>query len=98
MQRFIKTLQSLPDFNVWLNKEMHMFLGQSIPRKNSKLIKLGKGSSTSHPGQGLFTHLRSCIVHDMADSYSFYFSQSDNGKVKATSEHTIFQAFFNKVV
>jgi hypothetical protein len=84
MQIFIKNLQGLPNFKVWLNKEKHMSLGWYIPRKNSKLIKLGKGSSKSHLGQGLFRHLRSCFVHDMADSCSFYFSQSDSGKVKAT--------------
>jgi hypothetical protein len=32
----------LPDFNVWLTKEMHMFLGWSDPKKRAKLIKLGK--------------------------------------------------------
>jgi hypothetical protein len=55
-RNYIKSLQGLPDFKVWLNKERHMFLGWSILKKNSKLIKLGKGSSTSHPGQGLFRH------------------------------------------
>jgi hypothetical protein len=92
MQSFIKNLQGLPNFKVWLNKEKYMFLGWYIPRKNSKLIKLGKGSSKSHPGQGLFRHLRSCFIHDMADSCSFYFSQSNSGKVKATSEQIIFKA------
>ena len=92
MQSFIKNLQGLPNFKVWLNKEKYMFLGWYIPRKNSKLIKLGKGSSKSHPGQGLFRHLRSCFIHDMADSCSFYFSQPNSGKVKATSEQTIFKA------
>jgi hypothetical protein len=42
MQGFIKNLQGLPNFKVWLNKEKHMFLGRSIPRKNSKLINLEK--------------------------------------------------------
>jgi hypothetical protein len=92
MQSFIKNLQGLPNFKVWLNKEKYMFLGWYVPRKNSKLIKLGKGSSKSHPGQGLFRHLRSCFIHDMADSCSFYFSQSNSGKVKATSEQIIFKA------
>jgi hypothetical protein len=50
MQRFIKTLQGLPNFNVWLNNKTNMFLGWSDPKKRAKLIKLGKGSSTSHPG------------------------------------------------
>jgi hypothetical protein len=95
MQRFIKTLQGLPDFNVWLNKEMNMFLGWSDPKKRAKLIKLGKGSSTSHPGQGFFRHLRSYFIHDMVVTYVFYFSQLDNEKVKTTSEQKIFQAFFS---
>jgi len=92
MQSFIKIVQGIPNFKAWLNKEKHMFLGWYIPRKNSKLIKLGKGSSTSHPRQGLCRHLRSCFIHDMVDSCSFYFSQSDSGKVKATSEQTIFKS------
>jgi hypothetical protein len=87
MQRFIKALQGFLDFNVWLNKEMHMFLGCSDPKKRIKLIKLGKGSLTSHPGQGLFRHLRSYFIHDMVVTYVFYFSQLDNEKVKATNEH-----------
>jgi hypothetical protein len=91
MQIFIKDLQGLPNFKVWLNKEKHMFLGWYDPKKRAKLIKLGKGSSKSHPGQGLFRHLRPCFIHDMVDSGSFYFSQSDRGKVKATSEQTTFQ-------
>ena len=88
MQCFIKIVQGIPNFKVWLNKEKYMFLGWYMPRKNSKLIKLGKGSSKSHPGQGLFRHLRSCFIHDMADSCS----QSNSGKVKATSEQIIFKA------
>ena len=95
MQRFIKTLQGLLDFNVWLNKEMNMFLGWSDPRKKAKLIKLGKGSSTSHLGQILFRHPRSYFIHDMVVTYIFYFSQLDNEKVKTTSEQTNFQAFFS---
>jgi hypothetical protein len=97
MQSFIKNLQGLPNFKVWLNKEKCMFLGWYIPRKNSKIIKLGKGSSKSHPGQGLFRHLRSCFIHGMVDSCSFFFSQSDSGKVEATSKQTVFQIFINNV-
>jgi hypothetical protein len=93
MQRFIKTLQGLPDFKVWLNKERHMFLEWSDLKKNAKLIKLGKGSSTSHPGQGFFRHLRSYFIHDMVVTYVFYFSQLDSEKVKSTSEQTTFQVF-----
>jgi hypothetical protein len=91
IQKFIKNLQGLPDFEVWLNKERHMFLGWSILKRNSKLIKLGKGSSTSHPGQGLFRHLRSYGIHDLVGSIVFYFSQLDNEKVKSTSDQTTFQ-------
>jgi hypothetical protein len=98
MQRFIKTLQGLPDFNVWLNNKMNMFLGWSNPKKRAKLIKLGKGSSTSHPGQGLFRHLRSYFIHDMAVTYVFYFSQLDKEVVKITSEQKIFQAFFSDAI
>jgi hypothetical protein len=92
MQSFIKDLQGLPNFKVWLNKNKHMFLGWLDPKKRAKLIKLGKGSSKSHPGQGLFRHLRSCFIHDMADSSIFFFSQSDSGKVKATSKQTVFKS------
>ena len=92
MQRFIKTLQGFPDFNVWLNK-INMFLGWFDPKKRSKLIKLEKGSSTSHPGQGFFRHLRSYFIHDMAVTYVLYFIQLDSEKVKSTSEQTTFQVF-----
>jgi hypothetical protein len=34
-----------------------MILDWFFLTKSSKLIKLGKGSSMSHPGQGCFTHL-----------------------------------------
>jgi hypothetical protein len=95
MQSFIKDLQGLPNFKVWLNKEKHMFLGWFIPKKNSKLIKLGKESSKSHLGQGLFRHLRSCFVHDMVGSCISYFNQLDSGKVKATNEQTTFQICFS---
>jgi hypothetical protein len=77
MHKFIKILQGLPNFKVWLNKERHMFLGWSILKKNSKLIKLGKGSSTSHPGQGFFRHLRSYFIHDMVGPNSFHLSHLD---------------------
>jgi hypothetical protein len=77
-----KLYKALPDFNVWLNKEMHIFLGWSDPKKRAKLIKLGKGSSTTHLEQGFFRHLRSYFIHDMAVTYVFYFSQLDNEKVQ----------------
>jgi hypothetical protein len=75
----------LPDFKVWLN-EGHIFLEWSDLKKNPKLIKLGKGSSTSHLEHGLFRHLRSYNIHDLAGSTVFYFSQLDNENVKSTSE------------
>jgi hypothetical protein len=40
MQSFIKDLQGLPNFKVWLNKNKHMFLGWLDPKKRAKLIKL----------------------------------------------------------
>jgi hypothetical protein len=42
-----------------------MILGWFFLTKNSKLIKLGKGSSVSHPGQGLFRHLGHHFIHYM---------------------------------
>jgi hypothetical protein len=75
--KFIKIIQGLLDFEVWLNKEKHVFLGWSILKRNSKLIKLGKGSSTSHPGQGLFRHLGSCGIHELAGSIAFYLIHLD---------------------
>jgi hypothetical protein len=54
-----------------------MFLGWSILKKNSKLIKLGKGSSMSHPGQGLFRHLGSYLIHDVVGPNSFHLSHLD---------------------
>jgi hypothetical protein len=51
MQKFTKISQGLPNFKVCWNKRRPVFFGWSILKKNSKLIKLGKGSSTSHLGQ-----------------------------------------------
>jgi hypothetical protein len=42
-----------------------MILGWFFLTKSSKLIKLGKGSSVSHPGLGLFRHLRHHFTHSM---------------------------------
>jgi hypothetical protein len=42
-----------------------MILGWFFLAKNSKLIKLGKGSSVSHPGQGCFRHLWHHFIHCM---------------------------------
>jgi hypothetical protein len=77
MHKFIKISQGSPSFKVWLNKERHMFPRWSILKKNTKLIKLGKGSSMSHPGQGFFRHLRSYFIHGMADPNSFHLSHLD---------------------
>jgi hypothetical protein len=71
--------------------EGHIFLEWSDLKKNSKLIKLVKGSSTSHPGQGLFRHLRSYFIHDMVGPYVFYISQLDNERIKSTSEWAALQ-------
>jgi hypothetical protein len=68
-----KISQGLSNFKVRLNKGKSILLGWSILNKNSKLIKLGKGSSTSHPGQGLFRHLGSYLIHDVVDPNSFHF-------------------------
>jgi hypothetical protein len=40
-----------------------MVLGWFSLTKNSKLIRLGKGSSVSHPGQGCFRHLWRHFIH-----------------------------------
>jgi hypothetical protein len=42
-----------------------MILGWFFLTKSSKLIKLGKGSSVSHPGQGCFRHLWHHFIHCM---------------------------------
>jgi len=74
-----------------LNEEGHIFLEWSDLKKHSKLIKLGKGSSTSHPEKGIFRHLRSYFIHDMAGPNTFYFSQLDNEKVKSKSRRESLQ-------
>jgi hypothetical protein len=56
-----------------------MILGWFFLTKNSKLIKLGKGSSVSHPGQGCFRHLWLHSIHCMDGcnvslTLLFYFS------------------------
>jgi hypothetical protein len=42
-----------------------MVLGWFFLIKSSKLIKLGKGSSVSHPGLSLFRHLQHHFTHSM---------------------------------
>jgi hypothetical protein len=64
-QQSIQSLQGLSYSNVWLKGRRSMVLGWFFLTKGSKLIKLGKGSSVSHPGQGLFRHLRHQFTHCM---------------------------------
>jgi hypothetical protein len=56
-QQNIKILCGLSYSSVWLRGRRSMILGWFFLAKISKLIKLGKGSSVSHPGQGCFRHL-----------------------------------------
>jgi hypothetical protein len=49
MQQSIKILHGLSNSHLWLNKGRSMILGWFFLTKSSKLIKLGKGSSVSHP-------------------------------------------------
>jgi hypothetical protein len=64
-QQSIKSLHGLSYSSVWLNGRRSMILGWFFLTKNSKLIKLGKGSSVSHPGQGCFRHLWLHSIHCM---------------------------------
>jgi hypothetical protein len=65
VQQSIKTLHGLSNSNVWLNRGRCMILGWFFLIRNSKSIKLGKGSSTSDPGQGCFKHLWFHSIHCM---------------------------------
>ena len=64
-QQSIQSLHGLSYSSVWLKGRRSMVLGWFFLTKSSKLIKLGKGSSVSHPGQGLFRHLRHHFIHCM---------------------------------
>jgi hypothetical protein len=64
-QQSIQSLHGLSYSSVWLKGRRSMVLGWFFLTKSSKLIKLGKGSSVSHPGQGLFRHLRHHFTHCM---------------------------------
>jgi hypothetical protein len=64
-QQSIQSLHSLSYSSVWLKGRRSMVLGWFFLTKSSKLIKLGKGSSVSHPGQGLFRHLWHQFTHCM---------------------------------
>jgi hypothetical protein len=67
VQQNIQNLHGLSYSRVWLKGRRMMILGWFFLRKNSKLIKLGKGSSVSHPGLGLFRHLWHHFTHSMGD-------------------------------
>jgi hypothetical protein len=64
-QQSIQILQGLSYSSVWLKGRRMMILGWFFLIKSSKLIKLGKGSSVSHPGLGLFRHLWHHFTHSM---------------------------------
>jgi hypothetical protein len=64
-QQSIQSLHGLSYSNVWLKGRRSMVLGWFFLTKISKLIKLGKGSSVSHPGLGLFRHLWHHFTHCM---------------------------------
>jgi hypothetical protein len=56
-QQSIQSLHGLSYSSVGLKEGRNMKSGWFFRTKSSKLIKLGKGSSVSHPGQGCFRHL-----------------------------------------
>ena len=64
-QQSNQSLHGLSYFSVWLKGRRKMIVSWFFLTKSSKLIKLGKGSSVSHPGQGLFRHLRHQFTHCM---------------------------------
>ena len=64
-QQSIQILQGLSYSSVWLKGRRVMIIDWFFFMKCSKLIKLGKGSSVSHPGLGLFRHLRHHFTHSM---------------------------------
>jgi hypothetical protein len=64
-QQSIQSLHGLSYSSVWLKGRRGMVLGWFFLTKSSKLIKLGKGSSVSHHGLGLFRHMRHHFTHCM---------------------------------
>jgi hypothetical protein len=64
-QQSIQSLHGLSYSSVWLKEGRSMKSGWFFRTKSSKLIKLGKGSSVSHPGQGCFRHLWHHFIHCM---------------------------------
>jgi hypothetical protein len=64
-QENVQIIQGLSYSSVWLKGRRMLILGWFFRRKSSKLIRLGKGSSVSHPGLGLFRHLWHRFTHSM---------------------------------
>ena len=64
-QQSIQNLHGLSYSSVWLKGRRMMIVGWFFLTKSSKLIKLGKGSSVSHPGQRCFRHLSHHFIHCM---------------------------------
>jgi hypothetical protein len=55
-QQSNQSLHNLSYSSVWLKRRRMMIVSWFFLTKSSKFIKLGKGSSVSHLGQGLFRH------------------------------------------
>jgi hypothetical protein len=64
-QKSIQSLHGLSYSSVWLKEGRSMKSGRFFRTKSSKLIKLGKGSSVSHPRQGCFRHFWHHFIHCM---------------------------------
>jgi hypothetical protein len=64
-QQNIKSLHDLSSSSIWLKGRSSVKSGWFFLTKSSKLIKLGKGSSMSHLGQGYFKHLWHHFIHCM---------------------------------
>jgi hypothetical protein len=61
----IQSLHGLSYSSVWLKEGRNMKSGWFFLTKSSKLIKLRKGSSVSHPEQRCFRHLWHHFIHCM---------------------------------
>ena len=64
-QQRIQSLHNLSHSNVWSKEGRNMILVWFFLTRSSKLIKLGNGSSVSHPRQGCFRHLWLHSIHCM---------------------------------
>ena len=64
-QQSVQILHSLSYSSFWLKGRRIMLPGWFFLVKSSKLIKLGKGSSVSHHGLGLFRHLWHHFTHSL---------------------------------